>query len=83
MTQRNDTSAYGQVTGSGRDRTYTTKEGDTLEDVAALFYGDPTHTQRLLDDNPELTADSPALTPGMTLRVAEDAERGDAVSSSG
>ena len=81
MTQ--DASTYGQVTGSGTDRTYTTKEGDTLEDIAALFYGDPAQKQRLLDENPELTPDSPVLTPGMRLRVSEDTDRGDTVSSPG
>lgn len=69
---------YGAVTGSGRDRVYTSKEGDTLDDVAAFFYGDSTHKQRLLDDNPELTPDM-ILSPGTRIRVSEDAERGDTV----
>jgi hypothetical protein len=73
------TDDYGKVEGSGTERVYITKEGDTLHDVAAFFYGDPAHKQRLVDDNPELTADA-VLTPGMRLRVGEDAERGDSVS---
>jgi len=54
-TMETDTTGYGQVTGSGMGRVYTTKEGDTLEDVAAFFYGDPAQKQRLLDDNPDIT----------------------------
>ncbi len=74
-------SSFGQMSGSGKDRTYTTKQGDTLEDLAAFFYGDPVHRQRLIDDNPEVAALPPgdALPAGMTLHVSEDAERGDTV----
>jgi len=71
---------YGKVLGAGRERTYITKEGDTLGDIAAFFYGDSQHQQRLLDDNPELNRDE-ILPAGMRLRVAEDADRGDTVSS--
>jgi hypothetical protein len=71
---------YGKVLGAGRDRVYITKEGDTLGDIAAFFYGDSQHQQRLLDDNPELSPDE-ILPAGMRLRVSEDAERGDAVGS--
>ena len=34
------TDDYGKVEGAGKDRVYITKEGDTLDDVAAFFYGD-------------------------------------------
>ena len=68
----------GTVTGSGESRMYTTKMGDTLEEIAAFFYGDPAHKQRLLDDNPELRDYSaPKLPGGMQIRVSKDAGRGD------
>ena len=75
---------YGQVTGSGTERVYITKEGDMLADVAGFFYGDAAHRQRLLDDNPELAQGgvSDPLPAGMRLRIPEDPERGDAVASS-
>jgi len=69
---------FGKVFGAGTERIYVTKEGDTLGALAAFFYGDSQHQQRLLDDNPELSPDA-ILAPGMRLRVSEDASRGDAV----
>jgi len=79
-----DHSKWGQVEGSGLERTYVTKPGDTLDDVAAFFYGDPAHRQRLIDDNPELARwQSGDQVPGGTrIKVSEDASRGDTVSSS-
>ena len=77
-----ETGDYGQVTGAGRERVYTTKEGDTLADLAAFFYGDSSHTARLLRENPELNADTTELQAGMRLRISDDADRGDAVSPS-
>ena len=74
------TDDYGKVMGAGRERIYITKEGDTLGDIAAFFYGDSQHQQRLLDDNPELNRNE-ILPVGMRLRVAEDADRGDTLSS--
>lgn len=72
----------GKVGGSGLDRKYTTKVGDKLEDIAAYFYGDPVHKQRLIDDNPALkTWDGRDLPAGLTINVSEDAGRGDAVST--
>ena len=76
-----DTSGHGQVTGSGTERMYTTKEGDTLETIAAFFYGDSTHRRRLLEENPELNAGTPVLTAGMQIRVSEDPGQSDAVPS--
>ena len=71
---------YGRIMGAGRERVYVTKEGDTLGDIAAFFYGDSQHQQRLLDDNPELSPDE-ILPAGMRLRVSEEVERGDSVGS--
>ena len=45
---------WGQTTGSGAERTYVTKPGDTLEDIATCFYGGVDHCQRLIDDHPDL-----------------------------
>jgi hypothetical protein len=79
-----DKSKWGQAEGSGVERTYVTKPGDTLDDVAAFFYGDASHRQRLIDDNPELSRwQSGDQVPGGTrIKVSEDAARGDTVSSS-
>jgi hypothetical protein len=75
-------SSEGKVEGAGLGRRYTTKAGDKLEDIAAYFYGDPVHKQRLIDDNPALSAfDGRELPAGLTINVSEDASRGDAVSS--
>lgn len=76
-----DSGEYGQATGSGSERVYTTKDGDTLEDLAGFFYGDAAHRQRLIDDNPELAEQDGPLPPGLRLRIPEDPERGDAVAS--
>jgi hypothetical protein len=77
-----DRSQWGQTSGSGMSRVCVTKPGDTLEDMAAYFYGDPVHRQRLIDDNPELgTFGAGAQIPGGSrIKVCEDASRGDAIS---
>lgn len=75
-------STEGIVTGTGLDRTYITKSGDKLEDIAAYFYGDSVQKQRLIDDNPFLSRyDGVQLPGGMQIHVSEDASRGDAVST--
>jgi nucleoid-associated protein YgaU len=67
-------STLGTVGGSGTGRTYTTRAGDTLDVIAAYFYGDPVHRQRILDENPNLAASGGADLPeGTILRVPEDA----------
>ena len=76
-----ESGGYGQVTGSGAERVYITKEGDMLADLAGFFYGDAAHRQRLLDDNPELAQEGEPLPAGLRLRIPEDPERGDAVAS--
>ena len=84
MTQDNyesDQSLWGQTSGSGVERAYVTKPGDTLEDLAGYFYGDAAQRQRLIDDNPDLARwEAGAQVPGGTrIKVAEDASRGDTV----
>lgn len=78
-----DQTLWGQTTGSGTERTYVTKPGDTLEDVAAFFYGDATHRQRIIDDNPELAdiETGAQVAGGTRIAMTEDAARGDAVST--
>ena len=70
---------YGSVIGSGRDRVYVTKEGDTLEALAGFFYGDPVHKARILEENPELMLESEPLPAGKQVRISEDSEKGDSV----
>lgn len=79
-----DHSRWGQAEGGGMERMYVTKPGDTLEDLAAFFYGDAAHRQRLIDDNPDLGRwEAGAQVPGGTrIRVPEDASRGDTISDS-
>ncbi len=77
-----ESGGLGQVSGSGLERIYTTKEGDTLADLAAFFYGDAGQMQRLIDDNPALPTDGASLPAGTPLHVPEDSSRGDAVASS-
>lgn len=71
----------GRVSESGVNRMYTTRPGDTLEAIAAFFYGNPAQRQRIIDDNPGLGAMQPGatLSPGTNLHVGEDAARGDSV----
>lgn len=70
---------YGQVIGSGKDRVYVTREGDTLEAIAAYFYGDAQHTQRLRADNPALDRweQGAPLPAGFRMNVPVDPARGD------
>lgn len=79
--QETDQSKWGQTTGSGLGRVYTTKVGDTLEDVAAFFYGAPEQRQRLIDDNPEWAGwqRGEPVPGGARIKVSEDASRGDTV----
>ena len=74
----------GTVSGAGLDRTYTTKAGDTLEAIAAYFYGAEVQRQRLLDDNPDLNLEQygGSLPGGIRIRVSEDVSRGDTVGGS-
>ena len=74
-----DELAYGSIIGSGKERYYVTKEGDTLEAIAAFFYGDPKQKQRLLDDNPSLMLAGDSLPAGKQIAVSEDAARGDTI----
>lgn len=73
----------GTVIGSGMNRIYVSRAGDSMAAIAAFFYGDATHRQRLLDDNPELEKYMGALPGGLRIRVSEDAARGDTVKNSG
>lgn len=77
------TSDYGTVIGTGMNRVYVSRPGDSMAAIAAFFYGDATHRQRLLDDNPELEKYMGALPGGIRIRVSEDAGRGDTVKNSG
>ena len=73
-------SAEGSIKGTGLERTYTTRGGDTLEAIATYFYGDPIHKQRLIDDNPSLQPyDGKEMPANTEIKVGEDAGRGDTV----
>ena len=74
-------SSFGQTSGSGLERTYVTKQGDTLEDIAAYFSGDPVQRQRLIDDNPAFASLPPGETvpAGTMLAVSEGPNRRDSV----
>jgi hypothetical protein len=76
--------AEGTVSGAGLDRVYTTRAGDTLEVIAAYFYGTEIQRQRLLDDNPDLNLEQygGSLPGGIRIRVSEDVSRGDTVGGS-
>ncbi len=72
------TTDQGSVSGSGRDRRYTTRDGDTLEGLAAFFYGSEAHVQRLMEENPELEQyRGQSLPGGMSIAVSEDPDKGD------
>lgn len=79
-----DQSRWGQLSGSGVDRAYISKPGDTLEDLASFFYGDPAQRQRIIDDNSDWATLKPgaALPGGSRLKMSEDAARGDSVAGS-
>lgn len=74
-----DQGLWGQASGSGLERTYVTKPGDTLNDVAGFFYGDAAHHVRLVEENPDLSRWAPddQIPGGTRIKVSEDASRGD------
>ena len=72
----------GVTSGSGADRTYTSRAGDTLEAIAAYFYGDPVHSRRLLEENPSLAQHSGSLPGGVQMRVPADAAPAEAAALS-
>jgi hypothetical protein len=83
-TYESDRNRWGRTAGSGMERVYTTKPGDTLDDVAAYFYGDAAQRQRLIDDNPDLArwGTGEQVPGGTRIKVSEDASRGDTTSES-
>lgn len=71
--QERDSSNFGTVTGSGADRVYVTKDGDTFEAIATYFYGAEVHKQRILDENPgAMVYNNLRIPGGVSLRVSED-----------
>lgn len=62
-------SSLGTVNGSGPDRRYTTRGGDTIENLAAYFFFTK---ERFLAENPGLSDDGTPLREGLSLRVPED-----------
>ena len=74
-------SDFGTVQGAGAERTYMTRPGDTLEAIAAYFYGSEEHRSRLVEENPDFASTAPGdtLPAGTTLRVSFDPDRGDTV----
>ncbi len=80
-TYEQDQSKWGTIEGSGLSRVYVSRPGDTLESVAAFFYGDPIHRARIVEENPdwERYQTGAAVPAGTRLKVSEDASKGDAV----
>ncbi len=77
-----DQELWGTARGTGTEREYISKPGDTLEVIAAFFYGDAVQRQRIIDDNPDWAGyqEGAGLPAGTVLKVGEDAERGDTIS---
>lgn len=67
-----DTSSHGTVIGSGAERVYITKDGQSVDELAAYFYGDAAHAVRIRDENPVLAGFSGALPGGLRLVISED-----------
>ena len=65
---------WGQAQGSGSDRVYVSRVGDSLQSVAAFFYGDPVHAARITQENPAWAAykTDANLPGGSILRMPED-----------
>lgn len=63
----------GSMIGAGADRVYVSKDGDTLDGLAAFFYGDAAHRARILQENPSLPDNTHMLHDGVQLRIPEDA----------
>ena len=72
-------SDFGTMQGSGLDRTYITRQGDTLDAIAAFFYGDGAHVARVQEENPDFASMGPGetLPAGTPLRVSFNPEKGD------
>lgn len=49
---------------------YTVKSGDTVENIAAKVYGDPTQFWRIADINPQIKFPMD-LAPGMVIRIPQ------------
>ena len=65
----------GATEGEGADRLYFTKPGDSLEDIAAFFYGSSGRRDRIEAENPQVAGmdQLATLPPGLCLRVPADA----------
>jgi hypothetical protein len=53
----------------GVGRTHIARRGDTLRDIAHLYYSDPDKWQVILDANQKLMTDATDLAPGMRLVI--------------
>lgn len=55
---------------SGASQTWTVRDGDTLDQLADRFYGDPSRWDDLLEQNMDVLGDARSLTVGQVIRVA-------------
>jgi hypothetical protein len=58
-----------EKTGTGRDRYHTVRSGETLSDIANLYYSDPSRWRSVLDNNRGMLDNEMDMAAGQTLRI--------------
>jgi nucleoid-associated protein YgaU len=64
-------SAGASIGGSGSQRRYTVKSGDTLSQISRQFYGDANQYIKIFNANRSILRDANTITPGQELVIPE------------
>jgi nucleoid-associated protein YgaU len=64
-------SAGASIGGSGSQRRYTVKSGDTLSQISRQFYGDANQYIKIFNANRSILKDANTITPGQELVIPE------------
>ena len=63
--------AGASIGGSGSQRRYTVKSGDTLSQISRQFYGDASEYIKIFNANRSILKDANTITPGQELVIPE------------
>jgi nucleoid-associated protein YgaU len=64
-------SAGASIGGSGNQRRYTVKSGDTLSQISRQFYGDANQYIKIFNANRSILRDANTITPGQELVIPD------------
>ena len=64
-------SAGASISGSGNQRRYTVKSGDTLSQISRQFYGDANQYIKIFNANRSILGNPNTITPGQELVIPE------------